>query len=201
MLVSAALRRVLAVLAEAPEPSSAAELAGRLGLHVTTVRSHLEQLERAGLATHQPDGGGRRGRPGFRYRATGRDPERARQEMIEVLAAALAAADGAADQLAMAAGRAWADQVDAAGAEPIAALTAAFAELGFDPEPEGGVIRLRGCPFRAAARAHPDVVCQVHLGLAQRLVERCDGGGRTVALQPFVAAELCVLTVAEAVPA
>ncbi|MCW5954789.1 MAG: helix-turn-helix transcriptional regulator, partial [Propionibacteriaceae bacterium] len=48
VLDSPALRRVLAALTAAGQPLSAAQLAQTLELHVTTVRSHLDQLERAG---------------------------------------------------------------------------------------------------------------------------------------------------------
>lgn len=201
VLDSPALRRVLTRLESCGEPRSAAELAGDLGLHVTTVRSHLEQLERAGLVAHEVVVSGRRGRPGFRFRPTGRNPERAREELIGALAMALAGSAGGGDDPALAAGRAWADGVEVSGADAATALTTAFVELGFDPEPGEGVIRLRSCPFRESARAYPEVVCRVHLGLAQRLAEQSTGGAPAVELQPFVEPELCVLTLPVARPA
>lgn len=199
-LDSPALRRVLAALENAGQPSSTAQLAKALGLHVTTVRSHLEQLERAGLVAREASGDGRRGRPSYRYRTIRRDPDRAREELIGALATALMASAGGGADPALAAGRAWADEVMVGEADAASALTAAFVELGFDPAPDGDAIRLRACPFRQAARAHPEVVCRVHFGLAQRLAERT-GGAAAVELWPFVEPELCVVELVATRPA
>lgn len=186
---SPALRRVLAVLAAAQRPLAAAAIAAELGLHVTTVRSHLEQLEAAGLVAHEVTAEGRRGRPGFRYRATHADPGLARDELISVLAAALA--NPVAADPALAAGRRWAEQVTMVPTDAANALTEAFERLGFEPELDREQIRLRACPFRQAAREHPEVVCRVHLGLAQRLAEQA---GAELQLLPFVEPELCLVT-------
>ena len=61
-------------------------------------------------------------------------------------------------------------------------------------------IRLRACPFREAAARYPQVVCQVHGGLAQRLAEQAVGGGVHVRLTPFVEPGLCVLTLTRPAP-
>lgn len=71
------------------------------------------------------------------------------------------------------------------------ALTEAFERLGFEPELDREQIRLRACPFRQAAREHPEVVCRVHLGLAQRLAEQA---GAELQLLPFIEPELCLVT-------
>jgi predicted ArsR family transcriptional regulator len=76
--------------------------------------------------------------------------------------------------------------------------------LGFAPEAVGGDILMHECPFRAAARERPDVVCAVHQGLIERMLagpaegERgSDRGGstvpRTATLLPFVQPDLCVV--------
>lgn len=196
-LDSPALRRVLAALVEAGEPRSAAQLAVTLELHVTTVRSHLDQLQDARLVAREVAGEGRRGRPSHRYRVLRRDPDAAREELIRVLAAALAGPSVAGCDPARAAGRAWAERVVVTENDALAALTAAFGEFGFDPEADGRRLRLRGCPFRQAAREHPDVVCGVHAGLAERLAERV-GGEVQVRLLPFVEPELCLVEVSAA---
>ncbi len=193
-LDSPALRRVLATLETAGRSLAAVELASALGLHVTTVRSHLERLEDAGLVAHEVLPEGRRGRPGFRYRATRSDPDLARDELIGVLAAALATV-GAGGDAALLAGRGWAERLAVGEPDAVAALTTAFQRLGFEPEAAGDLIRLHGCPFRQAARAHPDVVCRVHLGLAERLAEQA-GGGVRLELRPFVEPELCLVALA-----
>ena len=72
--------------------------------------------------------------------------------------------------------------------------------LGFAPErdpsaeTEGKVlIRLTACPLRELARTHSEVVCGVHLGLIEEVLDR--GGARgaiDVRMHPFVEPELCV---------
>ncbi|MEV4838785.1 ArsR family transcriptional regulator [Nonomuraea sp. NPDC049486] len=75
------------------------------------------------------------------------------------------------------------------------AVTAMFAEMGFDPEPTGdGRILLHGCPFRATARSHPEVVCAAHRGLLRSAVELLDPGAPGLELHAFVRPELCVIT-------
>ena len=92
-----------------------------------------------------------------------------------------------------------ATRTDPAGqaAEATAAISEVFGRLGFDPEAHDDTIRLRSCPFRETASRYPEIVCQVHTGLAQRLAERAFDGERVqVRLTPFVEPELCVLRLA-----
>lgn len=193
-LASPVRRRVLDVLAAATEAPTAQQLATALDLHVTTVRFHLEQLEQAGLVVRETRHARRRGRPGVHYRAVGLDADQARDRMIDALAEVVAGGGPGTDE-SLAAGRRWAEQVSAPTGSAAEAITDTFARIGFDPEPAGDTIRLRACPFREAARHHPQVVCQVHLGLAQGLARRSPGGdGARVGLRPFVEPELCLLT-------
>jgi predicted ArsR family transcriptional regulator len=75
-------------------------------------------------------------------------------------------------------------------------VTRLFAELGFDPElggdEAGRQIRLHACPFRDAARANPEVVCSIHLGLLRGTLARLGAPPTTAQLLPFVEPELCV---------
>ncbi|OJV60563.1 MAG: hypothetical protein BGO38_10095 [Cellulomonas sp. 73-145] len=216
-LASPARRRVLDAVRAAAEPPTAQQLAVELDLHVTTVRFHLDLLEQSGLVERVTRHAGRRGRPSVHYRAVGPAADVARDQMIEALAEALAASGAAAHRESAAAGRRWADQLaaradtdpdthidpatrtDPAGqaAEATAAISEVFGRLGFDPEAHDDTIRLRSCPFRETASRYPEIVCQVHTGLAQRLAERAFDGERVqVRLTPFVEPELCVLRLA-----
>lgn len=190
-LASPSRRRVLDVLLAAPDPLDAAAVAGQLGLHVTTARFHLDQLTAAGLASRRPGAEPRPGRPRMLYSPAGlpRD-EDSRGQLIEILAAALADRDDhAADSVR--AGRRWAGSFDAPDpADPLPGLLGVLGRLGFDPEPDADLIRLRACPFRDAAREHPDVICAVHRGLIEQLLEGSRPGAR---LLPFVEPELCLV--------
>jgi predicted ArsR family transcriptional regulator len=77
----------------------------------------------------------------------------------------------------------------------LAVLGAHLAELGFDPDlaPDGTAVVLRRCPLLDLARERPDVVCGVHLGLAQGLLARVGGPVRATALRPFTTAATCAL--------
>lgn len=197
-LASPARRRVLDAVRAASRPTTAQQLAADLDLHVTTVRFHLDQLEQVHLVERAAgsDERVRRGRPSVHYRAVAPAPDAARDHMIHALAEALAASGAAARRESAAAGRRWADTLPLVEGGATAAVADAFERLGFDPEPAGEQIRLHACPFRDAAARHPEVVCQVHKGLAERIVEHAAGDDVQVRLTPFVEPGLCVLTLA-----
>src|SRR3954447_2677289 len=88
----------------------------------------------------------------------------------------------------------------AAESEPMASLSADSKQIVGRER----VIRLRGCPVRDLARAHPDVGCGIHLGLLQGLLDHAAAGGGqpdkpdkgdqglSARLEPFVEPELCI---------
>src|SRR5439155_10910630 len=73
--------------------------------------------------------------------------------------------------------------------EAIEKLTAALAEIGFAPEAvaegSGCQLRLHQCPFREVAERHQDVVCALHLGLMQGVLEQFRAPVTADRLQPF----------------
>ncbi|MEV1130744.1 helix-turn-helix domain-containing protein [Agromyces sp. NPDC049794] len=200
VLASRSRRQVLHTIERSQEPVDALTIATELGRHVTTVRFHLDQLEAAHLVRRQVGAEPRRGRPRIRYVAASSTEGDSREQLIEVLAQALAErADGRSRSVE--AGRRWADALMPAEPEPgdvddVDTLVRVLDMLGFDPEVAGGeVIRLRACPFRDAARDHPQVVCSVHRGLIEQLMEH-RGSDRRAELLPFVEPELCLVTLA-----
>jgi predicted ArsR family transcriptional regulator len=151
----------------------------------------------AGLVQRRSGAEKRRGRPRLLYAPAGdvRD-EDAREQLIEVLAGALAHEDEPAAN-ATRAGRRWSEAFEPPDRDdPVPGLVGVLERLGFDPEADAGadahVIRLRACPFRAAAHEHPEVVCAVHRGLVEQLL---DGTAPQVRLIPFVEPELCLVAV------
>ena len=53
--------------------------------------------------------------------------------------------------------------------------------LGFEPaadEPEAGtaIVAFLHCPFRELAEAYPDLVCNLHRGICEGVVDRAGGG-------------------------
>jgi predicted ArsR family transcriptional regulator len=205
-LAVASRRRLLEVLRGASEPLGAGELAAAVGLHVTTARAHLRVLEAAGLvvrAGRPPSGPGR---PRQFYAPVSRDGlGEGHRELAELLAGALGSAGAEGRRQAEAAGRRWAryelpDASPLSPEEAVAALVELFGRLGFAPrpadaDPAGSRFALDRCPFRDVARAHPEIVCAVHLGLLRGVLADVGQAGLAASaqLQPFVAPELCMV--------
>ncbi len=63
----------------------------------------------------------------------------------------------------------------------VEALVADLARLGFDPAVAGdggsALVAFTHCPFVELAQAHPEIVCQLHRGMVEGLVE-AQGGAR-----------------------
>jgi predicted ArsR family transcriptional regulator len=199
-MASPSRRSVLDVLLASTGPLDAAAVAERVGLHLTTTRFHLDQLVDAGLARRRASAEGRRGRPRMLYAPAGAPRERdAREQLIRVLSGALSEH---ADEESLRAGRRWASAFEPPRPDdPVPGLVDVLERLGFDPEPDAAddlVIRLPSCPFREAARDHPEVVCTVHRGLIDRLM---DGTTRDARLLPFVEPQLCLVAVGPAAAA
>lgn len=57
----------------------------------------------------------------------------------------------------------------------------------------GPTVLLRTCPLLDAARRHPEVVCEVHLGLVAGALEALDESSEGVHLVPFARPGACVL--------
>lgn len=203
-LTSPQRRRLYELLSAADTPRDAQELVAATGLHVTTVRFHLDVLLRAGLVARRSQPRATAGRPRTVYTAVSRHEPGGYPALTRLLAAHLADTPRARAVRAEQAGVSWAaelameadpsSEVDAEEAARV--VTRMFAGLGFDPELAGDEtdrqIRLRACPFRAAARANPEVVCSVHLGLLRGTLTRLGAPPTTTRLLPFVEPELCL---------
>ncbi|WP_460806457.1 helix-turn-helix transcriptional regulator [Micromonospora zhanjiangensis] len=211
-LAVASRLRLLDALRASERPLDVRELAAACGLHVTTVRFHLDVLTDAGLVISRAGRSGTRGRPRRLYLpASHAAGGSSGYELLSwILASQWAAGEG--DQRARRAERAgweWGGQrkpgPTAAAAtldEAAVHVNAVFAELGFDPDlardGDNLQIRLHACPFRAVAATHPDVVCSVHLGLLRRTLADVDAPPAAVSLRPFVQPHLCLAQISPA---
>lgn len=218
-LASRTRRELLELIAASGEPLGAAEVAGRVNLHITTVRFHLDQLAAAHLIRRDVERDGRRGRPRVVYRVSPTAaPSSVHRQLIEVLAGALATDDDGGRARAVRAGEDWADalleqaatggrysgQGDASETDPARPLIDVLDSVGFEPEPSANgaeadtagerVVDLMACPFRQAALDHPSVVCSVHSGLIAGTLERMGHDRGEAGLHPFVQPELCTVT-------
>jgi predicted ArsR family transcriptional regulator len=174
-------------LARSPVPLSTAEIAAELGLHPNTVRPHLERMRDVGLLSIEVDNRGTVGRPQHRYSLAADAPslglEPAAYPLLAALLANVAAlfgpdADAVAD-IARDHGRRRGEARRTKAASCAEAVQAELAELGFDPESaeDGHVttIAFTRCPFRPLAEAFPELVCHLHRGMVEGMVDVLGG--------------------------
>jgi len=172
-------------LARSPLPLSTAEIADVLDLHVNTVRPHLERMREVGLLRVDSEARGGVGRPQHRYSiaanapSLGLEPSSFPTLARMLLAAAAEAGLDRSDMLAAGReqgrtdGRSWND-----GADPLDALIVEQAKLGFDPtvaeDERSATMAFANCPFEEMAKIHPDLVCGLHWGMVEGLIDEID---------------------------
>lgn len=178
--LSAARAAVLAFLIDAGKPVTVAEVSASSGQHANTVREHLDALVEADLVSRDrlPPSG--RGRPAISYAARNRNSVlRSTKEyvaLVDALVTQLKRTSRDLEADALAVGRAWAAELPAEGT-PKEKLR----DMGFEPVVEAqNQLLLLTCPVLAAAKANPDVVCNIHLGLLRVMA------GEGTGLEPFV---------------
>jgi predicted ArsR family transcriptional regulator len=169
-------------LARSPLPLSTSDIADILDLHVNTVRPHLERMRDVGLLEVATDARGGVGRPQHLYSLAPEAPSLGLEPSpLPTLARALLTAAhqaGLAPDEMIEAGREEGERVACAWAADTSALEALIVEqarLGFDPEvvdlDAGAVVGFANCPYRQMAEQHPDLVCSLHRGLVEGLVD------------------------------
>jgi len=228
--------RVLAMVREHGDAVDAVELAAQIGLHITTVRFHLDALCDDGALERTRMNRPGKGRPRTGYRAVAERVDY--QTLADVLALELGQNVETRARRAQQAGQKWAARIaapeqtgtgetDAASATDVddvldrAAVhtTVVFTGMGFAPEIAAAAkpkktsgrrrpaserertILLHACPVRDLARSRPEVVCGMHRGLLQGLLDKAvaqEGRKKSrhpamsAHLEPFVEPELCV---------
>ena len=175
-------------LARSPLPLATSEIAEILGLHVNTVRPHLERMREVGLLHVDAETRGTVGRPQHRYSLSADAPALGLEPspwpmMARTLLDAASSGGLDGDDLAEA-GRRQGERDAAAwpaDAGCLDALVVEQARLGFDPQTvddvDGGTMAFAHCPFRELAETHPQLVCALHNGLVEGFVTAWDGCG------------------------
>ncbi|WP_236831132.1 metalloregulator ArsR/SmtB family transcription factor [Blastococcus sp. KM273128] len=196
---------VLERLQRSSGPMTIAGLAAETGVHPNTAREHLDALVARGLATRERAAATGRGRPAWRYSAVDDRPEpdprvRDYAGLATALAGHLARTSPNPAGEGLAAGWAWgrsltADRPSPPAASPRHQVVALLEELGFAPEadPAATTVALRRCPLLDAAREHPQVICQVHLGIVRGALEQHGGDPEPTDLLPFAEPGACRL--------
>lgn len=186
-------------LARSPRPLSTADVADSLGLHLNTVRPHLERMREVGLLDSRPDTRGAVGRPQKLYELAADAPSLGLEPPVYPLLSRMllqVAVDAAADpDTVMEAGRHAGETLahrPRVGGTCTEKTLAMLEDLGFDPasvfDDGHTTVAFGHCPFAELAEAQPQVVCALHLGLLEGFVDEigagsvggfCDLGART----------------------
>jgi predicted ArsR family transcriptional regulator len=167
-------------------PVPVRELATRLSLHANTIRPHLRRLVDAGLvASETRRGPSAVGRPQTVYTVVTSNERDGRDYRLlaDILATLISGTRARTGAHALA--REWGDFLVTRHAPPpgarrpgpnLAGLREALAEAGFDPRfrrkgTRTVEIALRACPFRDLLEEHQELVCTVHRGLLEGMLE------------------------------
>ena len=201
-------RRILDRLRRSAGGQGVEELADQVGLHVNTVRFHLDRLIGEGLVHRGATTRATRGRPRLVYTATpGPDLGRGDRDyrlLAEMVTGLLADAVPDPEARARALGRGWGSGLArppegggrATEEEGLAELVRVLDDVGFAPEAsaaEDGIrVLLRHCPFLEVAEAHPRIVCSLHLGLIEGVLAKVRSPVSSEQLVPFAEPAGCV---------
>ena len=229
-LLSSAVRRdIVDTLANLPLESdeadaltrdrgmTAAELGGLLGLHVTTVRFHLDRLIEGGLVTSHFARDERAGRPRKLYVASPGSLAESSDtyRMLAELLAECFPTDGSGPPITPEeAGRRWAehhsevfnpDHLDGVPARTPGTWLAKVGDMidlltvwGYTPSVRTrdrgrtAEIELHHCPLLPLAQSNPAVVCGIHRGLIRGSMDALGEHDTEVSLVPFVEPHLCL---------
>jgi predicted ArsR family transcriptional regulator len=174
-------QRLFALLGEMGRDAGTEKLAASLGLHPNGVRVHMERLREAGLVERVRMRQAR-GRPRDMWSLSPRglasiQPQRAYVDLGRWLARAISPGRNslrAVEATGREAGRAMAQDADAGS--PETTMHATLAAMGFAParrsEPSGALTyELCNCPYRDAVRENQPVVCTLHRGITQGLLD------------------------------
>jgi predicted ArsR family transcriptional regulator len=172
---------VFRYIAGAGRPVGVAELTQHFALNHNAIRQHLAKLVAADLVLESKGAAKGPGRPPLQYvlapvvagRWDAPGPyERLSRLLLEIIRTGAGPVE---------VGRRAADQfrVPDPSGTALSDVRAAMERQGFEPEVRtargGSEVVLHHCPFATIARADRDVVCGLHLGIAEGLVEGTDG--------------------------
>ncbi len=180
---------IFRAVADAPGPVDVATLTARFELNHNAIRQHLGKLCSAGLVVEEVGPSTGRGRPRLQYRpalvTSGDWGIPSPYEHLAVMLVEALRSGRSPRDVGFEAGRQLVGTVPGV-ADPVECLEVLAAQRGFEPrrvERRGSVdLVLEHCPFQASATAAPDIVCQLHLGLAEGIAEAAGGTVEVAAL-------------------
>lgn len=200
--------RLFARIREVGGEATTEQLASSLELHVNGVRRHLDLMQGAGLLERRRLKHGR-GRPRDLWRiapgaGSADRPEEHYVDVARWLARAVPRSEASLRRVEETGRQVGRELPVAAGGSIPEGLARAFADLGFQPamtSDDDGAITCEqtNCPYRASVRENPDVVCRLHRGITEGLLEQLAPGARLIRFEPRDPDEAgCIVEVAGA---
>lgn len=168
---------------EARTPVGVAELTNHFGFNHNAIRQHLAKLRDAGLIIEETGTRSGPGRPALRYRPTPGAAERwdgaNPYENLTLLLVGLLRGEGTPHEVGFAAGQRLARE-HGVKTDVIEMIEAIARRLGFEPRRVEGRRRqvdvvLDRCPFASSAIVAPDIICELHRGLAEGIAATAAG--------------------------
>lgn len=193
--------RVLDLVMSRPGGLTALEISQELGIHVSTVREHVDALVSNGLVCSKraPRYSGN-GRPRLVYVALVPTSDAITQHFISMVRAGVELHGGRDEkrEFARAWGREWARLLVDEGGLPsgdslLGVVVQHMAELGFAPTVEAGLVELHHCPLLPADGVMPEVICQIHGGMIEELLSARGNGEIDVEIVPFAGNGTCTV--------
>jgi predicted ArsR family transcriptional regulator len=202
---------ILRLVRTSPTGLTTGEVAAATGLHLSTVRAHLDRLVHTGLLVKARSGDGTPGRPAWRYRSAAPEPAPGSyRDLAGALLDHLSAGDDAGSA-AIRVGEGWGRRLVAGttvGAAPVEATLRVLDGLGFAPRLAAGgraetsdhgelaEVHLHACPFLDLVASYPDTMCGLHQGVIRGVLAESGGRPDAAVLEPFGAPTACVVRVA-----
>ena len=184
--------RLFTLLDELKRPASTDELAEQLGLHPNGVRVHLERLHDAELVvrtrSRRP-----RGRPRDEWSIApgaqpGGDPPHAYADLVRWLARAIPVRRSRLRDVESAGREIGRELAPTTAVSADVAMRSVLSALGFEPElqaKEGTLAcTLGNCPYRDAVRENQEVICTLHRGMTQGLLDVIEPKARMTSFVP-----------------
>ena len=185
---------ILRILSESARPVTVEDISEVTGLHVNTIRTHLEVLRAGGRVQRTRQAADGRGRPKWLYApAAQNDPY---HQLSTQLTDALHKADA---ETAEEAAQRWrsadhiAQQPVDTPDEAVAVVAASLEQLGFHVEvsPVGDTVYLSGCPYAGLVAEHP-VICDIHARALEQVLAGTEQDVRLSTLDIYPKPGVCV---------
>lgn len=188
-----------------PVPTTLAAIVRSCGLHENTVRAHLEELTRDGYLRKTKAEAEGRGRPAWLFSAVTPIESSPFAGLTSALAEVLNETSDDPTRDAKLAGAKWGKQIQAtlpaafeaspSVGEATDRVMGVLSDIGFDPtiDAKNKEITLNRCPLIEAANKHPEIICNVHLGIIEGAAKTMGFTADGSVLLPFSAPGQCSL--------